>query len=133
MRAFSFFLPFIIVSSPFLLIKFIYFYLFYIWTTVSPPSSPPMPPHLPSTSHQLLWLLSERGQPLIGVNKAWHTKLRQDQTPLPASRLGEASLHGEFLKKLYAILNEILIMNFLFWIQKQQKSDILKHSLYMCL
>ena len=41
----------------------------------------------------------ERGRPPMGVNKAWHIKLRQNQVPPPAPRLGGVIHHGEQIPK----------------------------------
>ena len=55
-----------------------------------------LPPHHPLFLH----LHSERDSPLLDMHKAWHIKLRQDQTPPPAPRLGEIIQHGEQVTKI---------------------------------
>lgn len=47
-----------------------------------------IPSSLPIPHHSYL----ERGRPPLGVNKACHITLRQNQAPSPALRLGDTSL-----------------------------------------
>lgn len=47
----------------------------------------------------LLCLHSDGGRPPLGVNKAWHFKLRQNQALPPAWRLSESTQHGECVPK----------------------------------
>lgn len=60
------------------------FFIYFTSRPVSPPSSPsapsPIPLPAPSTPH-LSSLCLERGRPPLGVNKAWYSKLKQDQAP----------------------------------------------------
>lgn len=44
-------------------------------------------------------LCSERGRPTMMLSKAWHIKLRQEQAPPSASRLGEVIHHREQVPK----------------------------------
>lgn len=80
------------------------FHLFHILIAVSLLSSPTVPSHTPSFAFSLPPSTPSsqfrKGQTSHrGFNKAWHIK-RQDQAPLPALRLNEATKHGEEVPKV---------------------------------
>lgn len=79
------------------------FHLFHILKAVSFLSSPTVPSHTPSFAFSLPPFTPSsqfrKGQTSHGgFNKAWHIK-RQNQAPLPALRLNEATKHGEEVPK----------------------------------
>lgn len=66
------------------------FHLFTPQIIVSPPFVPPLPPFNHSPQPLLIQLSFKKGKLLIDFNNVWHIKLRKDQNPPPASRLGKA-------------------------------------------